>query len=63
MSTSSLGTKGLSLSHGSVGTLREWKGLYQAENANYDSAALYAEVRLAYSCGDETRIAMRMNHQ
>jgi hypothetical protein len=49
MSMSTLGTKGLSLNQGSVGTLREWQGLYEVEKANYDSAALYAEVSMCVS--------------
>ena len=46
MSISTVGTKGQSLgSGGGAGTLGEWKSLYETEKRNYDSAALYAEVR------------------
>lgn len=44
MSMSSMGTKGQSMGSGSLGTLNEWKTMYAAENVNYDSAALFAEV-------------------
>lgn len=40
-----MNTKGKSLGGGSIGTLKEWKSLYETENNNYDSAALYAEVK------------------
>eukprot|EP01032_Pedospumella_encystans_P028654 gene28654-32365_t len=45
MSMSTMNTKGKSLGGGSIGTLKEWKSMYETENNNYDSAALYAEVR------------------
>lgn len=49
MSISSLGTKGQSMDEGgSVGTLKEWRRLYETEKANYDSVAVYAEVRLVH---------------
>lgn len=41
---STMCTKGQSLGSGSLGTLNEWKTMYEAENINYDSAALFAEV-------------------
>lgn len=44
MSMSTVGTKGQSLGSGSLGTLNEWKTMYNTENVNYDSAALFAEV-------------------
>ena len=44
MSMSTMNTKGKSLGGGSIGTLKEWKSMYETENNNYDSAALYAEV-------------------
>lgn len=44
MSMSTLNTKGQSLGERSTGTLKEWKTMYEAENINYDSASLYAEV-------------------
>ncbi|KAJ1436899.1 hypothetical protein B484DRAFT_445377 [Ochromonadaceae sp. CCMP2298] len=45
MSMSTMDSKGPSLVSGTTGSMQEWKTLYNTETTNFDSMALYAEVR------------------
>lgn len=63
MSMSTLNTRGQSLGEGSTGTLKEWKSMYEAENLNYDSASMYAEVRYLELKSRERESGEEKNHQ